>query len=75
MERLTVKEYAQLRGCTERYVVKLINDGKLAAEETWGKTGNKGLNYLIPLAAIEPKLIAKYRRIRSRKEGKRFRQW
>ena len=70
MEQLTVKEYAQLRGCTERYVVKLINDGKLTVEEAWGKGGNKGLNYLIPLATIEPKLIAKYRRIHSRKEGK-----
>lgn len=69
MEYLTVKEYAELRGCTERYIRKLINEGKLTAEESWGKGGNKGLNYRIPLPSIEPKLQAKYRRIHSRKEN------
>lgn len=69
MEYLTVKEYAELRGCTERYIRKLIDEDKLDAEETWGKGGNKGLNYQIPLASIEPKLQAKYRRIHSRKEN------
>ncbi len=67
MEELTVKEYAALRGCTERYVVRLISEGKLTAYERWGQGGNKGLSYMIPLAALEPKLIAKYRRIESRK--------
>ncbi len=67
MEELTVKEYAALRGCTERYVVKLIAEKKLTAYERWGQKGAKGLNYMIPLASIEPKLIAKYRRIESRK--------
>lgn len=71
MEELTVKEYAQLRGCTERYVVKLISEKKLTAYERWGQRGQKGLNYMIPLASIEPKLIAKYRRIESRKAGNR----
>lgn len=69
MEEITVKEYAQLRGCTERYVIKLISENKLTAYERWGQRGNKGLNYMIPLASIEPKLIAKYRRIQSRKAG------
>lgn len=69
MEYLTVKEYAELRGCTERYIIKLINDGKLSVEERWGNRGNKGLNYLIPLASIDVKLQAKYRRIHSRREN------
>lgn len=69
MEEIAVKEYAQLRGCTERYVIKLIAEGKLTAYEKWGQVGSKGLNYMIPLASIEPKLIAKYRRIESRKAG------
>ncbi len=69
MEEITVKEYAQLRGCTEQYVRKLIAEKKLAAYERWGQGGNKGLSYMIPLASIEPKLIAKYRRIQSRKAG------
>lgn len=68
MEYLTVKEYAGLRGCTERYVRKLIDEEKLLAEESWGKGGNKGLNYQIPLASIELKLQAKYRRIQGRKK-------
>ena len=54
MEELTVKEYAALRGCTERYVVKLIAEKKLTAYERWGQKGAKGLNYMIPLASIEP---------------------
>lgn len=69
MEEITVKEYAQLRGCTERYVIKLIAEKKLLAYERWGQGGNKGMSYMIPLASIEPKLIAKYRRIQSRKAG------
>lgn len=69
MEYLTVKEYADLRGCTERYVRKLIDVGQLTVEESWGNRGNKGLNYLIPLASIEEKLQIKYRHIQSRKES------
>lgn len=69
MEYLTVKEYAELRGCNEQYVRKLISQSKLSVEESWGKGGNKGLHYRIPLASIEPKLQAKYRRIHSRKEN------
>lgn len=67
LEYLTVKEYSELHGCKERYTRKLISEGKLAAEESWGKGGNKGLSYRIPLAAVEPKLQVKYRRIRGRK--------
>ena len=39
MEYLTVPEYAELRGCCRRYVVKLICTGKLRAEETAGPSG------------------------------------
>ncbi len=67
LEYLTVKEYSELRGCTERYTIKLINEGKLTVEESWGKGGNKGMSYLIPLASIDIKLQAKHRRIQSRK--------
>lgn len=68
MEEITVKEYAQLRGCTEQYVRKMISENRLTANERWGQGGNKGLSYMIPLSSIDdPKLIAKYRRIESRK--------
>lgn len=69
MEQLSVKEYADLKGCTERYVIKLISQGRVAAEEAFGTGGNKGLTYKIPLASIEPKLIAKYKRTRTRKQN------
>lgn len=69
MEQLTVKEYADLRGCNEQYVRKLISQGKITAVETFGVGGHKGLNYKIPLASIEPKLIAKYKRIQTRKQN------
>ena len=72
MEELTVKEFAALKGCTERYVIKLIAEKKLTAYERWGQKGAKGLNYMIPLAVVaatEPELAAKYRRIESRKAG------
>lgn len=69
MEELTVKEVADLKGCTVQYIRKLIVEKKLTAYERWGQGGNKGLSYMIPLAALEPKLIAKYRRIESRKAG------
>ena len=56
MEYLTVPEYAELRGCCRRYVVKLICTGKLRAEETAGPSGGGtgGISYRIPLAVCEP---------------------
>lgn len=63
MEYLSVKEYAELRNCTERYVIKLIAEGKISAVEISGKGGKSGKNWNIPLASIEPKLIRKYNRL------------
>lgn len=62
MEYLTVPEYAELRGCCRRYVVKLICTGKLRAEETAGPSGGGtgGISYRIPLAVCEPKVQKKY---------------
>ena len=33
MEYLTVKEFAELKECTERYVKRLCKDGKIKAEQ------------------------------------------
>lgn len=66
MEKITVKELAQLKGCTERYIRKLIDDGMIQAESTFGRGGRNGLIYLIPvisLASYDPKLLRKYNRI------------
>lgn len=68
MKTLSVKEYAELRGCSERYVRTLISTGKIKPEETTGIGGTAGRQYRIPLASIEPRLIKKYERIHSQKQ-------
>ncbi len=64
-----MEEYAQLRGCTHYYVIKLIQKGTVKAETVNGvRGGNGGKMYQIPLPSIEPKLLTKYRRIQKQKE-------
>lgn len=58
MEYLTVKEYAELKGCSERYVKKIAQDGKLSAEKTINDKGRP--KYLIPLSALSEDLKVKY---------------
>ena len=70
METLTAKEYAQLRGCTVRYVRKLIIEGKIKADEVFGAGGKNGLSYQIKLADIEPALQKKYMRRIARQKAK-----
>ncbi len=70
MDYITVSEYAELRGCTERYVRKLIKEGKLKAEEQFGSGGRNGLSYKIPLADCDPQIIKKYNRIHGIKPEK-----
>ena len=62
MEQLKVAEYADLRGVTVQYVRQLISKGQLQATISFGSGGASGRGYLIPLAAIEPKLQKKYKR-------------
>lgn len=66
IERLTVKELAQLKGCTERHIRKLIDEGTIQAESTFGRGGRNGLIYLIPIVSLssyDPKLVKKYNRL------------
>ncbi len=71
MDSISVKEYAELRGCTERYVRKLISEGKINANRESSKRGGKnGEVFIIPLAALEPKLLKKYKRIHNAAEKK-----
>lgn len=74
MERLTIKKYADLRGCTVQYAGKLILEGKLEAEETYGAVGRGGKSYLIPLANIEPELQKKYKRRLARQHSKEMKE-
>lgn len=48
MEYLTVKEVAELKGCSEQYVKKIIKDGKLSAEQTVNEKSRP--KYLIPVS-------------------------
>lgn len=59
MEYLTVKEVAELKGCSVRYIRKCISDGKLSAmsEEC---TSNNCLQYKIPISALPVDLRERY---------------
>lgn len=69
MEYLAVSDYALLRGCSERYVRKMIQQNVLTAEEILGVVGNSGRQYRIPLASIETKYIKKWKRMQAKKNG------
>lgn len=59
MEYLTVKEVAELKGCSIRYIRQLIQSQKLQAEETVNKQNNKK-QYVIPVSALPEELQTKY---------------
>ena len=60
---LTVKELAELKGCTERYIRNCITKGKIIAEEVMGQVGgNSGTHYRIPLSKLEEKIQLKFKR-------------
>lgn len=62
MDSITAEEYAELKGCTVRWVRMLITQGKIKAEEKFGAGGKNGVSYLIPLAECDPSIIRKYNR-------------
>ena len=55
---LTVKEVAELKGCSERYVQKLVSNHKLESQESVNSRNRT--TYLIPINALDPKLQQKY---------------
>ncbi len=55
---LTTSEFAQLKGCTDRYVKKLIKEGKLVADVTLNDRNRP--KYLIPISALSEELQQKY---------------
>lgn len=59
MDYLTVKEVAELKGCSERYIKKLCKTGKLQAEQHTHPQ-NKGMCYMIPVSSLNETLQAKY---------------
>lgn len=59
MDYLTVKEVAELKGCSEQYIKKLCKVGKLQAEQHTHPQ-NKGMCYMIPVSALSEDLKTKY---------------
>ena len=59
MDYLTVKEYAELKGCTERYIQKKIQNGEIYAEQR-PHPQNKRMCYMIPVSTLSEELQAKY---------------
>ena len=62
---LTVRELAELKGCTERHVQALIQSQRLTAEEVKANQrgpGRGGIQYRIPLSGLERKLQTKFKR-------------
>lgn len=70
MEELTVKEVAELKGCTERYIRTLISKGIMQAMEIHGSLGGgrDGISFVIPIASLDKKLQQKYFRIQKQKD-------
>ena len=58
MTLLTVQEVATLKGCTERYIRKLINENKLLYVDA--DISNKKYKYMIPLENLPEDLQMKY---------------
>lgn len=61
MEYLTVAECADLRGCSERYIQRLIVNGDIKAQEIAGAVGIGGKSYRIPLATLDSRYIRKWK--------------
>ncbi len=59
MYYLTTKEFAEIKGCSERYVKRLAKDGKISTERVPNKCN--GYKYKIPLSELPvPKQIKWY---------------
>ncbi|MDE6835192.1 MAG: hypothetical protein K2J39_13245 [Ruminococcus sp.] len=68
MEYLTLKELAELKGCSVSYISRLIKINKLSAESTLNPETNK-IHSLIPISALSEDLQAKYYRQKRTESG------
>lgn len=59
MDYLTVKETAELKGCSERYIQRLIKNGKIVSEQVNNIYNNQPC-YMIPVSALPEDLQARY---------------
>lgn len=58
MEYLTVKEVAELKGCSERYIQNCISKGKLEAKEELNSKGKT--KFYIPVSALPEEIKTRY---------------
>lgn len=72
LELLTVREVAELRGCSEQFLRKEISCGAIAAQATVGEKKRK--KYLIPLTALDPGMQRKYYQSRGEQMPESLRQ-
>lgn len=68
MEYLTVKETAELKGCSERYIQRLIKNGKMVSEQVNNIYNNQPC-YMIPVSSLPEDLQAKYYRQKRTETG------
>lgn len=59
MDYLTVKEVAELKGCSERYVQRLCKSGKIEFE-LYIDANNQQQSYAIPVSALSDELQQRY---------------
>lgn len=59
MEFLTVKDVAEIKGCSERYIKKLAHDGKITANKEINSQNNC-MQYLFPVSELPEELKSKY---------------
>jgi len=58
VDYLTVKEVAELKSCSERYIKQLCKDGKFETKQEMNSKGR--MKYMIPVTALPEDLQAKY---------------
>ncbi len=68
VDYLTVKEAAELKGCTMQNFQKQIKDGKIYAEQKLHPQNNK-MCYMIPITSLSEDLQAKYYRQKRTETG------
>ena len=68
VDYLTVKELAELKGCTMQNFQKQIKDGKIYAEKKLHPQNNK-MCYMIPITSLSEDLQAKYYRQKRTETG------
>lgn len=59
LDYLTVKEVAELKGCSEQYIKRLLKSGKLQSEMQLNPDSKK-TRYIIPVTALPEELQARY---------------